>query len=199
VRLGMAIDLKRCVGCYGCMAACKAENATPPEVFWNRVLVWEEGKYPRARQVYMPVQCNHCKEAPCERACPAGATYRRADGTVLVDYDKCIGCRACMTACPYQARSFMRGNRTYYPGVVTDYEAVGYAKFRHETVTKCTFCAHRVDRGLEPACVQTCIAKARTFGDLDDPESAVSLALRGRQVTRLRPELGTEPSILYLE
>ena len=197
-RLGMTIDLKRCIGCFGCTIACKAENATPPKVFWNRVLVNEEGKYPTARQVFFPIQCNHCQEAPCLRVCPSGATHQRADGIVLIDYDKCVGCRACMTACPYQQRSFLRQIGTYYPGHLTDFERVGYAKYPIKTVTKCTFCAHRVDEGLEPACVQTCITKARNFGDLDDPESAVCLAMRNRHSFTLRSELGTLPSVIYL-
>ncbi|MBI2952794.1 MAG: 4Fe-4S dicluster domain-containing protein [Chloroflexi bacterium] len=197
-RLGMVIDLKRCIGCYGCTMACKAENATPPGVFWNRVLVWEEGKYPVARQVYFPVQCNHCQDAPCKKVCPTGATSQRPDGIVLIDYNKCIGCRACVTACPYQNRYYQRETRTYYPGVLTPFEEVGYAKFPPKVVTKCNFCVHRVDQGLQPACVQTCISKARTFGDLDNPESEVSLVMRNRHVFRLRPELGTEPSVYYL-
>ncbi len=104
-----------------------------------------------------------------------------------------------MTACPYQARFFPRGNRTYFSGVTTPFEAAGYNKVPREVVTKCTMCAHRIDNGLEPACVQTCIAKARTFGDLDDPESAISQLMRDRRATRLRPELGTEPSVYYVE
>lgn len=198
VRLGMVIDLKRCIGCHTCTIACKEENATQPEVFWTRVLEREEGKYPNARRVFFPVLCNHCQNPPCLKVCPSGATSQRKDGIVLVDYDKCIGCRACMTACPYQARFFLRDSRTYYPGVITPFEAVGYAKYSKGTITKCTFCTHRVDQGLEPACVQACITKARIFGDLDDPDSEVQRVMRDRHSFQLRDELGTEPSVYYL-
>jgi len=197
-RLGMVIDLKRCIGCYGCMMACKAENATPPGVFWNRVMVWEEGKYPVARQVYFPVQCNHCQKPACKDACPTGATYQRDDGIVLVDYAKCIGCKSCITACPYQVRYCWEERTTYYPGTTTPFEEVGYKKFEVGAVQKCIFCAPRIDQGLKPACVQTCITKARYFGDLDDPESEVSLAMRNRHVFQLKPDFGTGPSIYYL-
>lgn len=198
VRLGMVIDLKRCTGCNGCTMACKAENGTPPGVFWARVLEREEGKFPSARRIYFPVLCNHCKEAPCEKACPTKATYKRPDGLVLVDYQKCIGCRACMTACPYQARFYRKELRPYFPQGYTPYEAVAYRKFTRGTVTKCTLCAERVDKGLEPACVQVCITGARVFGDLNDPESQISRLLRSRHNFRLRPELGTDPSVYYL-
>ena len=204
-RLGMVIDLKRCIGCHACTIACKAENATPPGVFWSRVLEREEGKYPTARRVFFPVLCNHCADPPCQKVCPTGATSKRADGIVLVDYNKCIGCRACMTACPYQARFFLKEIKGYYAGVgttpkdyMTPYEKVGYAKFRKGTVTKCTFCEHRLAQGLEPACVQTCITKARIFGDLDNPQSEPRLAMRDRHAFQLRAEVGTDPSVYYI-
>src|SRR3990172_8775953 len=128
-RRGMVIDLKRCNGCHACTVACKAENATPPGVFWGRVLEHETGKYPTPKRTFLPVLCNHCENAPCVKVCPTGASSQREDGLVLVDYQKCIGCRACMTACPYQARYYMKEIHGYYGDQLTPYEQLGYAKF----------------------------------------------------------------------
>ncbi len=198
MRMGMAIDLKRCIGCHSCTAACKLENATPPGVFWARVLEKESGKYPRAKRTFVPVLCNHCQDAPCLRACPSGATTQRGDGVVLVNQEKCIGFKACMEACPYEARFFLEEVGGYYPSGLTPFEEVGYRRHQKGTVSKCTFCADRVAKGLEPACVQTCPSVARVFGDLDDPESEVSRLIRERNSMQLRPELGTQPSVYYL-
>ncbi|MBI2304102.1 MAG: 4Fe-4S dicluster domain-containing protein [Chloroflexi bacterium] len=198
-RKGMVIDLKRCIGCNACTIACKAENATPPQVFWARVLEGEVGKYPSARRVFLPVLCNHCKNAPCLEVCPTGATHQREDGVILVDYDKCIGCRACMAACPYEARYFWENGRGYFPEGLTPFEEVGYRKFQRKVVQKCTLCAHRVDNGLEPACVATCPTNCRVFGDLDDPTSPVSRLISERRGFQLRAELGTDPSVYYVQ
>ncbi|MFQ5826268.1 MAG: 4Fe-4S dicluster domain-containing protein [Dehalococcoidia bacterium] len=197
-RLGMVIDLKRCVGCYACIVSCKAENGTQPEVFWSRVLEREEGKYPSARRIFVPVLCNHCNEPACEAVCPTRATSRTIDGMVLIDEDKCIGCRACMTACPYGARFFVREEHHYYPQGPTPYEKVAYKKHQSGVVQKCNFCLDRIEQGLEPACVQTCVAKARFFGDLDNPESEVSQLQKQRYAFKLRPELGTDPKVIYV-
>ena len=197
-RKGMVIDLNLCIGCQACTIACKAENATPPGIFWARVLEREVGKYPSARPVLLPVLCNHCQNAPCKNACPTGATSQRDDGIVLVDYAKCIGCRACMAACPYQVRYCWENRESYYPGGLTPFEEVGYKKFEMGAVQKCTLCAHRIDQGLEPACVGVCMTSARVFGDLDDPQSEVSRLIGERRGFQLRPELGTDPSVFYL-
>lgn len=198
MRRGMVIDLKRCIGCHACTMACKLENATPPGVFWARCLEKETGKYPLAKRVFVPVLCNHCQDAPCLRACPTGATAQREDGIVTVDQATCIGCRACMEACPYEARFFLEDSRSYYPGHLTPFEEAGYRKHETRTVSKCNFCTDRVEKGLEPACVQTCPAAARTFGDLDDPGSEVSHLIRERYAIQLRPEMGTKPSVYYI-
>lgn len=199
MQLGLVIDLKRCVGCYGCVVACKAENATPPGVFWGRVLEEEVGKFPASKRVFLPVLCNHCKEPACRDACPTGATRKREDGIVVIDQNRCIGCRSCMMACPYGARSYMGKVKTYFENGPTPFEKQGYERHQVGTVQKCDLCLHRVEQGLEPACVITCPAKARTFGDLDDPNSEVSRLLRARMWRQLKPEMGTDPSVYYLE
>jgi Fe-S-cluster-containing dehydrogenase component len=207
----MVIDLVKCIGCAGCQLACKAEHCLPPDTFWARVLVTESGTYPNSSKVIYPVLCFHCKEPPCERVCPTGATAKQEDGIVTVDYDKCIGCRYCMMACPYGARYFSEDNWEYFPGQgLTPYEEQGYPQYQTGVVSKCTFCQERIDEGLRkglkpgcdreatPACVINCMCQARYFGDLDDPESEVSQLIRARRGFTLRPELGTEPSVYYL-
>ena len=201
MRYGMVIDLKRCNGCCSCYMACKAENATPPGVFWARVLYKEEGKYPAPAVTFLPVLCNHCKEAPCVDICPTGASQKREDGIVIVDQDTCIGCRACMMACPYGARFYWGkpGDAMYFPENTNSYETAVVPRYQRETVQKCDFCSHRLEEGLEPACVVTCPTEARTFGDLDDPGSDVSRLISERRGFQLQTELGTEPSVYYIE
>lgn len=215
-RWGMVIDLKRCVDCQTCTVACKVQNFTPPGVFWARVYDYEEGRYPAVTRHYLPTLCMHCQEPPCKEVCPTGATQRREDGIVFVDYDKCLGCKACTLACPYEARFFLEDANGYFGKKVTPYESfpyelrAPYQRFRAGTSTKCTFCMDKIDTGLRkglrpgvddeatPSCVTSCIGKARFFGDLDDPNSEVSLLIRERRAIRLHEELGTEPSVYYL-
>ena len=196
-RYGMVIDLKRCVGCDTCTMACKATSATTRGILWNRVLKYETGKYPDTKFHFLPVLCMHCKEAECVKVCPTGATTRRDDGIVVVDEEKCIGCRYCMVACPYASRYYFDAVRTYYPGHMTPFEQMGYEKHRLGTVQKCDFCLERVEKGLEPSCVISCTGNARYFGDLDDPDSEVSVLIRDRGGFVLSPDLGTEPSVYY--
>lgn len=201
-RWGMVIDLKRCVGCSACVVACKAENGTPPGIFFTKVMEQVAGEYPIVKKKFIPHLCNHCQEAPCEQVCPTGATYRREDGIVLVDYDKCVGCRSCYVACPYKNRTFLPKGRLkngYFGRELTPFERVKYRKFQEGVVVKCTFCAERVDQGLEPACVNTCPAEARVFGDLEDPESKVSRLIRQRGGVQPLSEFNTNPSVFYLE
>ncbi len=213
-RWGMVIDLERCTGCYACMVACKQEHFLPPGVFWSRLVVGESGKYPAVNKQLYPVLCNHCEEAACVKACPTGATTRRDDGVVMVDYDQCVGCRYCLLACPYQQRTFYAdGKKEYFPGQgLTEYEILGKKLYPLQpgTVVKCNFCAERLDEGLAtglrlgedrratPACVNTCATKARSFGDLDDPSSDISRLIRERRGYQLHPEYGTEPSVYYI-
>ncbi len=215
MRYGMVIDLKKCVSCYACMIACKQEHFLPPGMFWNRLLVTETGEYPRVRKATCPVLCNHCKKAVCVDVCPTGASSRREDGIVTIDADACVGCQYCVLACPYQQRTYYgNSKKEYFPGQgLTEMETIGKEIYPLQagTVVKCTFCKERIDagtkRGLKPgvdreatpACVITCMVKARHFGDFDDPESNVSMLVRERNGHPLRPELGTEPSVYYVE
>ncbi len=199
MRYGLVIDLKRCIGCNACTMACKAENGTPPGIWWSKVMVKEVGKYPNTSISYTPMLCMHCADAACVNVCPTGATYRRPDGIVAVDYNKCMGCKYCEISCPYGARSSVPAITGYYPDRgLTPYEQVMYQKHQAGVVEKCTFCMHRVDQGLQPACVATCPAYARFFGDLDDPNSEVSRLIAQRHGQTLKPELGTQPSVYYL-
>ncbi|MBI4318621.1 MAG: 4Fe-4S dicluster domain-containing protein [Chloroflexi bacterium] len=202
MRLGIVIDLKRCIGCNACTVACKSENGTPRGIFYTRTLTKEMGTYPDVKRVYLPVLCNHCRNAPCERVCPTGATYRREDGIVLIDHDKCVGCRACYVACPYKMRSHLKRDlleKGYYETELTPFEKLKYATHTPGVVAKCTLCAHRIDEGLEPACVVTCPSEARVFGDLEDEGSKVRRLIRLRGARVLLPECDTEPSVHYVE
>ena len=214
MRWGMVIDLKRCIGCWNCVLTCKAEHFLPPGILWSRVLISETGKYPLVTKHILPIRCNHCKEARCVEVCPTGATQQREDGIVWIDPDKCMGCRYCMMACPYNARVFYSDEREYFPGQgPTPHEELGRQLYPHQpgTVEKCNFCMERIDAGLAkglvpgvdreatPACVVNCLTQAMHFGDLDDPESTVSLLIKERKGRQLHPEYGTEPSIYYIE
>jgi len=199
MRYGLLIDLRKCVGCYSCMVACKAENFTPAGVFFTRVLVEEMGKYPNARWQFVPVQCNHCKDPACVSVCPTGATSQRADGIVTIDADQCMGCRYCVIACPYRVRFYLDKRDTYYD-TPTPHEAFGFRArdYQEGTVIKCDFCSHRIEQGLDPACVATCPSRARYFGDLDDPESEVARLIAAHGAHQLLADKGTDPSVYYV-
>jgi len=201
-RLGMVIDLKRCIGCNACTLACKQENGTPLGMHYARVITREIGTYPATKRTFLPVLCNHCDDAPCGHACPTGATYTRADGIVLVDKDKCIGCRACSVACPYMNRHFIERKMLehgYSGDGLSPYEAIKFADFQDGTNNKCTLCSHRVDQGLEPACVVTCPTDARIFGDLEPEDGKLQRLIRERGGWTLLPECNTKPSVYYLD
>ncbi len=172
----MLIDLDKCIGCHTCAVACWQENNVPLGTFWSWVKVVETGTYPDSKVSSLPRMCNHCDNPACVTVCPVKATYKRGDGVVLVDHDICIGCGYCVQACPYDARSM-------------DPE-------QHLAV-KCTLCSHRVDRGLNPACVDACPAKARIFGDLKDPDSEIAKKVKTKPIQVLDPGAGTEPMVFY--
>lgn len=198
-RYGMVIDLKRCVGCFACVMACKAEHITPVHVFWNKVLVEEKGIYPNGRMTFLPVLCNQCAKAPCETVCPTGATHKLADGVVAVDQKKCIGCGYCVVACPYRQRTVNEKKAGYFASKgLTALEEQGYKHHQRGTVTKCNFCHERLAQGKEPACVVACPAKARLFGDLHNPDSEAARALGRHSTYRLLAGLDTEPAVYYI-
>lgn len=216
-RWGMVIDVKRCIACWSCTISCKEEHFLKPGLFWNRLIISEEGKYPTPKKIIYPVLCNHCDEPPCVEACPTGATYQREDGIVLVDADKCVGCRACVVNCPYQQRTFYSEeihNSEYFPGQgKTQWELLGEKLYplKVGTVVKCNFCVERIDEGLAkglqpgkdwdatPACVIACPVNARVFGDLDDPNSEVNKLIKQYDGKPLHPEFGTEPAVYYID
>jgi phenylacetyl-CoA:acceptor oxidoreductase subunit 1 len=204
---GMVIDQQKCIGCGYCTLACRAHNDVPPDISWNVVsdvgLVGD-------KEVYLARPCMHCEEAPCVEVCPVGATYRRADGIVMMDYDKCIGCRYCEVACPYRARSFNWKKFIGPNPAVPEWGQPEVARRPRGVPEKCGFCYQRIDRGLSlglmpgidpeatPACVVACPVGARVFGDLNQPESAVNKLLDSHPHYRLREELGTSPHVYYL-
>lgn len=176
-RYAMVVDLNKCTGCHTCTVACKVENEVPPAVWRTWVKVLEKGSYPLARRYSLPVMCNNCENAVCVKVCPTKASYKRPDGIVMIDPHKCVGCKYCMAACPYQARHINPVRR--------------YAQ-------KCYFCSHRVEEGLMPACVESCPAGARVFGDMNDPASEVAGILIKTPTSVLKPESGTDPSVFYI-
>lgn len=205
MRYAMVIDLKLCTGCHTCSVACKVENNLPNGIWWNRILTvggesmdTPSGEYPNLRMQYLPINCQHCENPACVKACPVGATYKRAeDGVVIQNYDKCIGCRYCMIACPYAGvRSFNWKKPEYAIDVAMGDAAV--TPHQYNSVEKCTFCSHRLLQNLPPACIPACPNRARYFGDIDDPASDVSRALQGKNHVRILEEKGTKPSIFYL-
>lgn len=204
----MVIDLQKCIGCDTCTVSCKAENRTPPGVSYNVVLETEIGQYPNTRKANLPRPCMQCDSPACAGVCPVSATSKGPGGIVTIDQSRCIGCRYCMTACPYGARSFdfgesyteMKGyDEVQAPGQGVERTARKKNAAPIGTVRKCTFCYHRLNRGEEPACVETCIGDARWFGDLNDPESVVARLAASPRAFRLKEELGTKPNVIYLK
>ncbi|HVT10786.1 MAG TPA: 4Fe-4S dicluster domain-containing protein [Fimbriimonadaceae bacterium] len=177
MQYGFVIDQDACIGCHACTVACKAENNVPVGGFRTSVKYVEVGKFPEVKRSFLVQRCNHCTNAPCVTICPVNALTKRSDGIVDVDRDACIGCRACMQACPYDAI---------------------YLNEDLNAVEKCHFCAHRIEKGLEPACVTVCPVGAIIPGDFDDPESRVSLIRKAKMLSARRPEQGTGPNVRYI-
>jgi Fe-S-cluster-containing dehydrogenase component/formate-dependent nitrite reductase membrane component NrfD len=174
---GFAIDLRKCIGCHACTIACKAEHDIPIGVNRCWVKTVEKGTFPDTRRFFFPVLCNQCDAAPCVRICPTNALFKRRDGIVDLNGSACIGCRACMQACPYD-QLFIDPNT--------------------RTAEKCNFCANRVENRLLPSCVIVCPTECRIFGDLDDPASAVAKLVQDLPVTVRKPEKGTAPKVFYV-
>jgi len=176
-RYGMVIDTRRCVGCMDCVVACKTENDVPEGYNRDWIVTATTGRSPELHAEIRSERCNHCDSPPCVSCCPCGASHVHERGAlVLVHHDKCSGCKACIAACPYDARFI---------------HPEGYAD-------KCTFCVHRLDAARDPACVAVCPTHCMHFGDLDDPNSEVRRLLDSRKYHTLIPEAGTEPRIFYL-
>ncbi len=216
VVFGYALDLSRCIGCRRCVYACVDENnqSRNPQVQWIRVLDFEKNekwldleasnhyynpeKVPEKGRFYVPVQCQQCKNPPCVKVCPVGATWKEPDGIIVVDYNWCIGCRYCMAACPYGARKFNWGKphipkeklnpKMHYLGNRPRYKGI---------VEKCTFCIQRSREGRYTACVEICPVGARKFGNLLDPKSEIRYIIENMRVFRLKEELSTNPKFFY--
>lgn len=202
----MVIDTRRCIGCRACTLGCKSEFNVPVGHFRSCVIQKDSGAYPRATRRFTPLLCNHCANPPCVEACPTElttttytapdgrkmqfehkkATFQRPDGAVLVNEKECIGCGFCVRDCPYGVRFL---DPTREAGAAEGLNAVA----------KCTFCVHRVDRGVEPSCVQTCLGRARIFGDMNDPDSEVAQLLREHDTRVLLPKEGTDPHVYYID
>jgi len=192
----MVIDLNTCVGCNACMAACAMENQTP--VWKNKWRTYvpekEIGTSEMVMRRFFPRLCNHCDNPPCLTVCPTGATYKRPDGIVMIDPDRCMGCRACAMACPYDARY-----EVTYDDIKTGKEFYGELQRTSPGMDKCSFCAHRLDKGMKPACVETCVGSARQLGDLDNPADPVAQMVMSGVAQPLMPHLGTRPNVYYID
>jgi Fe-S-cluster-containing dehydrogenase component len=204
----MVIDLEQCIGCQYCVWSCQAVNDVPADAMrWN---VGFQEMTESGTEFFMTRPCLHCAEAPCVKVCPVGATWIREDGIVAMDYERCIGCRYCEVACPYDVRRFNWGaievDNRYTPA----WGAPEVDKRPRGVVEKCTFCVHRIDRGLEqgltpgvdsqatPACVNVCPVGARVFGDVNDPESPIAQYLAQHETFVLREDFGTQPRVRYV-
>jgi len=177
MRYGFVIDQRRCIGCHACTVACKEENRVPLGAFRTWVKYIERGSFPNTRRYFSVLRCNHCDSAPCVTICPTVALYRRDDGIVDFDGARCIGCKSCMQACPYDAL---------------------YIDPETQTAAKCNYCAHRIEVGLEPACVIVCPERAIIAGDLDDPASQIATIVAREPVQVRKAEQGTRPKVFYL-
>lgn len=174
---GMVVDLRLCIGCQACTVACSTENQIPLGYFRTIVSNYEVTSGNKPRRYTLPRLCNHCAKPACVTVCPTQATTQRPDGTVVVDNSVCIGCGYCIQACPYDAR---------------------FINPKTKTADKCTFCLHRIEAGLLPACVETCVTGARVFGDLNNPKSTISKLLATMPTQVLKKNMGTKPHVFYI-
>ncbi|MFT7453146.1 MAG: Fe-S-cluster-containing dehydrogenase component [Patescibacteria group bacterium] len=178
MKYGFVIDNRKCIGCHACTTACKSEHEVPVGVNRTWVKQVEKGVFPNTRRLFSVMRCNHCTDAPCVEICPVESLFIREDGIVDFDKDRCIGCKSCMQACPYDAL---------------------YIDPETHTAAKCNYCAHRVDVGLEPACVNVCPEEAIISGDMEDPDSKIAALLSRQQVKVRKPEKGTNPNLFYID
>jgi len=193
MKYSMVIDTRRCVGCNACTAACKIDNATGFGVDYGRVLELEVGQFPDVSKVYLPILCMQCEDPECLKVCPTGATFKTEEGIVLIDKEKCMGCRYCVVACPYMARFFYDDS-----GKPSDLPRMDSEDERNGTVEKCDFCIDRVRDGQNPACVDACPYQARIFGDADDPNSEVHKLIASGRAKTLKGEEGFGASVYYI-
>ena len=203
----MVIDLRKCVGCGACSVICDQTNKLAFNR-WRRVFDCGVSDAPERQRLCMPLSCMHCNDAPCREVCPTGATHRRTDGIIDIDYSRCIGCGYCIMACPYHARSILFQNE--YAMEVGTLDGDVSPENRLGVATKCNFCRPRIDEGLKkglipgrnpeasPACVISCSAGALFFGDFDNPDSEASGLIRDNMTVLLQEELETHPSVYYL-
>lgn len=204
---GMLIDTKRCIACNTCTVGCKVENNLPKGMWYNRVVNVGGNNPDSPSGTYAAgnlsmgaytMACQHCGNPACVSVCPTAASYKDAEtGLVLIDPDKCIGCGACIHGCPYDVRSLQIGEPVSFTGF--DIGSAGAPKHTAGVVEKCTFCSHRILQGELPFCVTVCPGRARTFGDLDDPDSEISKKLAEREYEQLHAELGTKPNVYLLK
>jgi len=215
VLFGYALDISRCIGCRRCVYACVEENnlTRDPQIHWIRVLqmdkehgvdfthadpYYDPEQVPQEGHFYVPVSCQQCRDAPCTKVCPTGATWTEQDGIVVIDYDWCIGCRCCMAACPYGARHFNWRTPSVPPAEVNpSMHYLGNRPRPRGVVEKCTFCIQRVRAGRYPACVEVCPVGARKFGNLLDPDSEIRYIIEHKRVMVLKEELNTMPKFFY--
>jgi molybdopterin-containing oxidoreductase family iron-sulfur binding subunit len=221
IKWTMVIDVAKCIGCHACTLGCVAENKLPPGIVYRPVIEEEIGTYPDVRRRFLPRPCMQCQNPPCTKVCPVTATYKNEQGVTVVNYDRCIGCRYCLVACPYAARTSdfaewytkdtpdASGKILGRTAAAEGYELHPAAEYGQKwpergngspigNARKCHFCLHRLAAGMLPACVTTCVGRATFFGDRNDPESLVFSLLGSPRLHRLKEELGTQPAVYYL-
>lgn len=217
-RWAMVIDLRKCVGCHACTVGCISENKLPPGMFYRPVYEYEQGKYPKVGRTFLPRPCMQCDNPPCVPVCPVkgkeGATWKASEGVggglVMINYDQCVGCGACVKACPYHARTMDQGgfHGQETPSVqkylaMANYE-YGKKWERSEksqpvgNARKCHFCVHRLTAGQLPVCITTCIGRAGYFGDENDPQSLIAQIKIANKVQMLKPSKKTAPRVSYI-